>query len=53
MGHYANECPEKKAKDSSGGSRGGFGMMCFEVCDSPVEGELEQISAHHTEQIWK
>ena len=26
-------------------------MMCFEVCDFPVEGELEQTSAHHTEQL--
>ena len=50
MGHYTSECPEKKPKDSSGGSRGGFAIMCFEVCDSPVEGELEQTSAHHTEQ---
>ena len=26
-------------------------MICFEVSDSPVEGELEQTSADHTEQL--
>ena len=26
-------------------------MMCFEVSDSPVEGESEQPLAHHTEQL--
>ena len=50
MGHYTNECPEMKSKDSSEESRGGLAMMCFEVCDSPVEGESEQTSAHHTAQ---
>ena len=51
MGHNTSECPGKKPKDSSGGTRGGSAMMCFEVSDSPVEGELEQTSAHHTEQL--
>ena len=51
MGHYASECPENKSKDSSGGSSGGFAMMCFEVNESPVEEDSEQISAHHTEQL--
>ena len=32
---------------STGGSTGGFAMMCVE---SPVEKDLEQWSAHHTEQ---
>ena len=50
MGHYTSECPEKKPKDSSGGSSGGFAMMCFEVNHSPVEGDSDQTSAHHTEQ---
>ena len=45
MGHLAKDCPEeKKSKESSGGSSGGFAMMCVE---SPVEKE----STHHTEQL--
>ena len=50
MGHYASECPDKKSKDSSGGSSGGFAMMFFKINQTPVEGDLEQISAQHTEQ---
>ena len=51
MGHYASECPERNPKDSSGWSSGGFAMMCFEDNDSPVEGDSDQTSAHHTEQL--
>ena len=47
MGHYASECPEKKTKGSNGGQWG----LCFVINESPVEGHLEQISAHHTEQL--
>ena len=36
------DCPEKKSKDSSGGSSGGFAMMCVEGGKSPVEEDLEQ-----------
>ena len=43
MGHCTSECPEKKPKDSSGGSSGAFAIMCFEINESPVEGDLE----HH------
>ena len=25
-------------------------MMCFEINESPVEGDSEQVSAHYTEQ---
>ena len=38
MGHYTSECSEKKSKDSSGGSSGGFATMCFKINESPVEG---------------
>ena len=42
------DCPEeKKSKDSTGKSSGGFAMMCVE---SPVEEDSEQRSAHHSEQ---
>ena len=52
MGHFAKDCPEeKKSKDSSGGSSGGFTMMCVEVSDLPVEGESQQTTAHHTKQL--
>ena len=50
MGDYTSECPEKKPKDSCGGSRGGFAMMCFKTNESLVGGDSEQTSAHHTEQ---
>ena len=50
MGHYASECPENKSKDSSEGSSGGFATMCFEINESPVEGDLEQLTAHHKVQ---
>ena len=26
-------------------------MMCFEANDSPVEGDSDQTSAHHSEQL--
>ena len=32
------------------GIQWGFAMMCFEINESPVEGDSEQISAHRTEQ---
>ena len=30
LGHIMKDCPEKKFNDSSGGSSGGFAMMCIE-----------------------
>ena len=51
MGLNTSECPEKMSKDSSGGSSGGFTMICFKINESSVEGDSEQISAHHTEQL--
>ena len=38
MGHLARDCPEKKVKNSSGGSGGGFAMMCIE------ESNLQQLN---------
>ena len=35
MGHITIDCPEKKVKDPSGGSSGGFAMMCIEVANPP------------------
>ena len=43
--------PRKEAKGFQWGSQGGFTMVCFEVNDSPVEGDLDQTSAHHKEQL--
>ena len=37
MGHLTKDCPEKKNKHSSGGSGGGFAMMCVKGGESPVE----------------
>ena len=41
---------QTKSKDSSEGASGDFAMMCFKINESQVEGDLEQILAHHTEQ---
>ena len=43
--------PRKEAKAFQWGSCGGFAMMCFEVNHSPVEGDSDQTSAHHTEKL--
>ena len=37
MGHFAKDSPEKKSRDSGGGSSGGFAMMCTEGMQSLVE----------------
>ena len=42
--------PRKEAKGFQWGTSGVFAMMCFEVNHSPVEGDLDQTSAHHTEE---
>ena len=42
--------PRKEAKRFQWGSSGGFAMMCFEFNHSPVQGDLDQTSAHHAEQ---
>ena len=42
MGHLTKDCPEKKSKDSNGGSGGGFVVMCVEGGESPVEEDPEQ-----------
>ena len=42
LGYLTKDCPEKKSKDSSGGSSGGFAMMCVEGGKSPVEEDPEQ-----------
>ena len=44
MGHFANECPEKKSRDSSVGSGGGFAMMCIEGVHTLVEEDPKAIS---------
>ena len=49
MGHVARDCPEKKVKDSSGGSSGVFTMMCIEVAN-PQELNLEEKSEMQTEK---
>ena len=43
--------PRKKVKRVQWGIQWGLAMMCFESNESPVEGDSEQISAHHTEQL--
>ena len=42
MGHLIKDCPEKKSKDSSGGSGGAFAIMCVEGGESTVEEDKEQ-----------
>ena len=49
MGHIARDCPEKKVKDSSGGSSGGFAMMCIEV-SNPQELSFEENSEMWAEE---
>ena len=44
MGHTAKDCPENKSRDSSGGSGGGFAMMCIEGVQSLVEENPKSIS---------
>ena len=34
MGHIAKDCPEKKSKESSGESDGGFDMLCLDDVQS-------------------
>ena len=41
MGHLTKDCPEKKSRDSNGGSGGTFIMMCIEGGQSLVEEDPE------------
>ena len=50
MGHLTKDCTEKKSKDSSGGSGGGFAMMCIEGVQSLVEEDPKSISDEDKEQ---
>ena len=47
MGHLTKDCPEKKTKDSSGGSGGGFVIMCVE---GGVEEDTEQLNLEATSE---
>ena len=49
MGHITRDCPEKKVKDPSTGSSGGFAMMCIEVAHTQ-EMNLDANSEVQTEQ---
>ena len=50
FGHLTKDCPEKKSKDSSGGSSGGFTMMCVEGGQSLVEEDPESTVEEDKEQ---
>ena len=56
-GHIARECLEKKVKDSSIGSSGGFAMMCIEVANqqelnSELNSEIQTKEESWTLQDW-
>ena len=51
-GHIARECPEKKVNDPSGGSSGGFAMMCIERTDPPELNSEENTEMHTEEESW-
>ena len=51
MGHIAEDCPEKKSRESSGGSSGGLAMMCLEDVQSLVEEDPKPISDEDQAQL--
>ena len=50
FGHLTKDCPEKKSKDSSVGSGGGFAMMCIDGGQSLVEEDPELTVEEDKEQ---
>ena len=44
MGHFAKDSSEKKSRESSGGSGGGFAMMYLEDVQFLVEEDPKSIS---------
>ena len=46
MGHIARDCTEKKVKDSSRGSSGGFTMTCIEVSNP------QELNSEENSELW-
>ena len=51
-GHITRECLEKKVKDPSGGSSGGFAMTYIEITNPPELNSEEDPETQTKEKIW-